>query len=63
MSIGSLTVSYDNGTLVKTECGPFGSKPPMEVFEEGKNSLPSWLSKIANWITSAAVFPAILVMG
>lgn len=63
VSIGTLTTNYPNGTIVTKSCGPFGNKPPMNVLNEGKNSLPDWLSKVANWITSAAVFPAILVMG
>jgi len=63
ISIGTSTIEYSNGTVVKQECGPFGKKAPMDVFEEGKNSLPGWLSTIANWVTSSAVFPTILVMG
>ncbi|XP_065053449.1 transmembrane channel-like protein 5 isoform X2 [Rhopilema esculentum] len=60
--ISTLTTSYSNGTIAKMPCGPFGDKPPLQVLEEGKSSLPNWLSILANWITSTAVFPAILIM-
>ena len=62
VSIGTFTTVTTNGTIVKSACGPFGDRPPMDVFEEGKANLPSWLSKVANWFTSSAVFPAILIM-
>eukprot|EP00794_Sanderia_malayensis_P003517 gene3517-4018_t len=60
--VDTFTTTTTDGVVAKYSCGPFGNKRPIDVFEEGKANLPPWLSKVANWFTSAAVFPVILIL-
>lgn len=61
VSIGNLRTLHS----VNTTCGPFKDKAPLLVLKEisdNKKSMPDWLHKSFDWLTSAAVFPAFIVL-